>query len=71
MAGKRLKMFFFLQRSFKGIDEHERIYGLFEISKYSDAAALVMLMVGVMLVVIAIINALVSLILRPRARKFN
>ena len=48
-----------------------KVYGLFEISKYSDAAALVMLMVGVMLVVIAIINALVSLILRPRARKFN
>lgn len=47
-----------------------KVYSLFEISKYSDAAALVVLMIIVMLVVIGVISFAVHIILRPRARKF-
>lgn len=48
-----------------------KVYSLFEISKYSDAAALVTLMILVILVVILLINFVVSLILKPRVRKFG
>lgn len=48
-----------------------KVYSLFEISKYSDAAALVILMIAIILVVIAIINLAVMQVLKPRARKFE
>lgn len=47
-----------------------KVYSLFEISKYSDAAALVVLMIAVMLIIIGLINVTVNFILKPRARKF-
>jgi iron(III) transport system permease protein len=46
-----------------------KIFGLFEISKYSDAAAFVTLMIVVILVAIAIINFIVNIILKPRVHK--
>lgn len=48
-----------------------KVFSLFEISKYSDAAALVMIMIAIILTVIGIMNLAVSLILRPRVRKFE
>lgn len=48
-----------------------KIYSLFEISKYSDAAALVMIMIVIMLAVILVINTAVTFILKPRAHKFQ
>lgn len=47
-----------------------KVYGLFDISKYSDAAALVVYMIIIILVAIGIINALVKWILKPRVHKF-
>lgn len=46
-----------------------KIFGLFEISKYSDAAAFVTIMIVVILIAIAIINAIVDIILKPRIHK--
>lgn len=46
-----------------------KIYGLFEISKYSDAAAFVVIMIVAILLAIAIINWCVGFILKPRVRK--
>ena len=45
-----------------------KIFSLFEASKYSDAAAYVMIMIVVILVAIGIINALVKFFLSPRAK---
>lgn len=45
-----------------------KIFSLFEASKYSDAAAYVMIMIVVILVAIGVINLLVKLILSPRAK---
>ncbi len=45
-----------------------KIFSLFEASKYSDAAAYVMIMIVVILVAIGIINGLVKFFLRPRAK---
>ena len=46
-----------------------KIFGLFEISKYSDAAAFVTLMIVVILIAIAVINFAVNIILKPRIHK--
>lgn len=46
-----------------------KIYGLFEISKYSDAAAFVVIMIAVILIAIAVINIGIDLILKPKSRK--
>lgn len=45
-----------------------KVYGLFEISKYSDAAALVVIMIAVILLVTAVISLCVQAILKPRAK---
>ncbi|WP_428771590.1 iron ABC transporter permease [Treponema sp. HNW] len=46
-----------------------KVYGLFDISKYSDAAALVVYMIVIILLAIGIIKFLVSWILKPRVHK--
>lgn len=48
-----------------------KVQGLFDISKFSDAAALVVIMIITMLVVIFFINIAVTLILKPRAHRFD
>ena len=48
-----------------------KVHGLFDISKYSDAAALVVIMILTMLIVIVLINIAVTLILKPRAHRFD
>lgn len=45
-----------------------KIFSLFEASKYSDAAAYVMIMIVVILIAIAFISLLVKLLLSPRAK---
>lgn len=46
-----------------------KVFGLFENSKYSDAAAYVLIMIAVILVAIGIITVLVSWLLAPRAKR--
>lgn len=46
-----------------------KVYGLFDISKYSDAAALVVIMIAVILVTTGIIDLLVKMILKPRTHE--
>ncbi|MDR1429032.1 MAG: iron ABC transporter permease [Spirochaetaceae bacterium] len=45
-----------------------KIFSLFEASRYSDAAAYVTIMIGIILVAIGVINLFVKILLAPRAR---
>jgi iron(III) transport system permease protein len=44
------------------------VFGLFEASKYSDAAAYVLIMIIVILAAIGIINAIVNWLLAPKVK---
>ena len=45
-----------------------KIYGLFDLAKYGQAAAFVTMMIGILLVFIGIFNKLINLLLAPRSR---
>ena len=45
-----------------------KIYGLFDMAKYGQAAAFVTMMVAVLLITIGIFNAVINLILTPRSK---
>ena len=46
-----------------------KVFGLFEASKYSDAAAYVLIMIVVILIAIGIINVIVNWLLAPKVKK--
>ena len=45
-----------------------KIYGLFDLAKYGQAAAFVTMMIGILLVFIGIFNRLINLLLAPRSK---
>lgn len=45
-----------------------KIYGLFDLAKYGQAAAFVTMMIGILLVFIGLFNLLIGLLLAPRSR---